>query len=96
LVDAAKADDLAGLLEILGPSSAEVYSMDVLSDSTIRHDFAVRAAQHMKVVVCQGQANARVLLTGWGESPLPFPIIRITGKWYFDTFHSSHPGKSRH
>jgi len=85
LVSAAKNDDVAGLIEILGPSAESIVATREVADRKIRRDFVARADQKMKLVPTRGIQNAKTLLTGKDEWPLPIPIIEVNGLWYFDT-----------
>jgi hypothetical protein len=90
LISAAAADDVNGLLEILGPSAKNLMSSNAAADKKIRQDFAANAAHKTKVVVHHGRQDERILLTGEDEWPLPIPIVKINGRWYFAT------GRPRH
>jgi hypothetical protein len=86
LVAAAKNDDAAGLIEILGPSAKSIVTTrDPVADRNSRRAFAARAAQKMSLVPSDGSQNAKTLLTGKDEWPLPIPIVEVNGQWYFDT-----------
>jgi hypothetical protein len=85
LISAAAADDVNGILEILGPSAKNLMSSNAAADKKIRHDFAANAAHKTKLVVHQGRQDERMLLTGENEWPLPIPIVKINGKWHFAT-----------
>ena len=86
LVAAAKNDDVAGLIEILGPSAKSIVTTrDSVADRNVRRAFAARAAQKMRLVPEPRQQNAKTLLAGKDEWPLPIPIVERNGQWYFDT-----------
>jgi hypothetical protein len=86
LVNAAKSDDVAGLIAILGPSAKAIVSTgDPVEDRTVRRTFAARAAQKMRLAPNHGSATAKTLLAGKDEWPLPIPIVERNGQWYFDT-----------
>jgi Protein of unknown function (DUF2950) len=86
LVAAAKANDPAAILEVLGPSAKNVVTThDAVADRKIRQEFAARAAQKMRVAAVPGKPNMKKLLVGKDEWPLPFPIVQVNGQWYFDT-----------
>ena len=86
LVTAAKNDDVAGLIEILGPSAKSIVTTrDPVADRNVRRAFAARAAQKMSLVPSHGRQNAKTLLAGKDEWPLPIPIVEVNGQWYFDT-----------
>jgi hypothetical protein len=86
LVNAAKSDDVAGLIAILGPSAKTIVSTgDPVEDRTVRRTFAARAAQKMKLVPMHGSATAKMLVAGKDNWPMPIPIVERNGQWYFDT-----------
>jgi len=86
LVSAARSDDVAGLINILGPWAKEVVAnRGPNADRKVRHDFAARADQKMKLLPTRGRHNARTLVVGKDEWPLPIPIVERNGQWYFDT-----------
>jgi len=88
LVSAAKSDDVADLIAILGPASKEILTTsDPVADQQIRQKFAARAAVKMKLVLDPKEANAKTLLVGKDEWPLPIPIVKVNGQWYFDAEH---------
>jgi len=86
LVSAAKSEDMAPLIEILGPSAKSILATrDPVADRKVRRGFASRAAQKMRLVPAHGIQNAKTLLIGNDEWPLPIPIVAVNGLWYFDT-----------
>ena|SRR5581483_164281 len=89
LVSAARAGDGKALVEILGPSADAFTSNDPDSDRRVWRDFANDASRKMRLAACRDRASAVTLLTGEHEWPLPIPIVRISGKWYFDTGRSA-------
>ena len=86
LVTAAKNDDVAGLIEILGPSAKSIVTTrDSVADRNSRRAFAARAAQKMSLVPSHGSQKAKTILAGKDQWPLPIPIVEVNGQWYFDT-----------
>ena len=86
LVRAAKSDDTAALVEILGPSAKSIVTTrDSVADRNSRKAFTARAAEKMRLVPKKGNPNAKTLLIGKDEWPLPIPIVEHNGQWYFDT-----------
>jgi hypothetical protein len=86
LVTAAKHDDVAGLIEILGPSAQSIVNTrDPVADREVRRAFADRAAQKVRLVAIHGVQNAKTLLVGKDDWPLPIPLVQQNGQWYFDT-----------
>ena len=83
LVSAAAADDLNGLLKILGPSAQNMMSGNSAADRRIRRDFAANAARKMKLVAYRGRPDECMLLTGEKEWRLPIPIVKVSDSWYF-------------
>jgi hypothetical protein len=85
LVSAAKSDDVTVLTEILGPSSKEILTTsDPVADRQARQKFSALAAVKMKLAVDHREPNAKTLLVGKDEWPLPIPIVHVNGEWYFD------------
>jgi hypothetical protein len=85
LVSAAKSDDVTDLIAILGPASKEIVTTsDPVADQQIRRKFSERAAAKMKLAADPRKPNAKTLLVGKDEWPLPFPIVQLNGEWYFD------------
>jgi hypothetical protein len=71
------------LLQIFGPEGKDfVASSDSVHDMTIAHQFAEKARQKHSVAIDKNQAT---LLVGNDEWPMPVPIVKKQGKWYFDT-----------
>jgi Protein of unknown function (DUF2950) len=86
LVNAARANDANAVLEILGPSSKSlVTTHDTVADKKELREFAVRAGQKMTVVSSPGRPNSKTLLVGQDEWPMPIPLVKVNGQWYFDT-----------
>ena len=86
LVSAAKSDNLAGLIEILGPSGKAIVSTkDPVADRAARRAFAARADQKMKLVPTRGNPRVKTLVAGKDDWPLPIPIVEQNGQWYFDS-----------
>ena len=85
LVEAADTYDVPALLEILGSDGQDlVASEDPAQDKNRAAAFAALARE--KAFVTTDSSNRRAELTvgndGW---PLPIPIVKRSGKWYFDT-----------
>ena len=83
LIKAAGTDDVPALLEILGPDGKDlVSSADAVHDKTITQQFAEKAQENHAVDV---QKNTAILQVGRDNWPMPIPIVKHEGKWYFDT-----------
>ena len=83
LVTAMQKGDMAALQGLLGPGSeALLDSGDAVQDASDRADFlAAYAAKHALV---DDGADRKVLVTGDDDWPMPVPIVKRDGRWYFD------------
>jgi len=85
LVAAAKSDNIPELIEILGPWAKNIVATrGSIGDRKVCHDFAARATQRMKLVPHDGRRDAKTLLAGDDEWPLPILIVEVKGRWYFN------------
>jgi len=85
LVDAAKTDNTADLIAILGPRSRDIIvTTDPQADRKVRQEFVAKATEKMRVIRVPGRPNEMKMLAGNDGWPLPIPIVRVAGKWYFD------------
>ena len=83
LITAAEVYDVPTLLQIFGPGGKDfIASSDSVRDMTLAHQFAEKARQKHSVAIDKNQAT---LLVGNDEWPMPVPIVKKQGKWYFDT-----------
>jgi len=85
-IQAAASFDVPALKEILGPHGEDlVSSEDSVQDKNIATAFAAKAHEKNSVTVDPKNPNRAVLLAGNDDWPLPIPIVKINGKWLFDT-----------
>ncbi len=83
LVKAADSYDVSELLKIFGPEGKDfVASADPVHDKSIAQEFVQKAHEKNFVKVAADHAT---LLVGKDNWPLPVPIVKKEGKWYFDT-----------
>lgn len=86
LIQTAEAFDVAALKEILGPGSEDlVESEDAVQDKNRATEFVARAKEKHSVEVDAKNPNSATLVIGNEDWPLPIPIVKRSGKWYFDT-----------
>jgi hypothetical protein len=86
LIAAAASFDIAALKEILGPDGVDlVSSEDPVQDKNYSLEFAARAKEKNSVVKGPSNPNRAVLSVGTEDWPLPIPIVKKSGKWYFDS-----------
>jgi hypothetical protein len=83
LMEAARKADLGRLRELFGPGSEPILSSgDAVADRTARENF-IRQYDAKHAVVPEGDDSA-TLQVGVEDWPMPVPLVRRDGKWYFD------------
>jgi Protein of unknown function (DUF2950) len=85
LIQAAAAFDVPTLEAILGPGSEDlVASEDTVQDKDRAIKFAALAQEKNEIEVDPKNSKRATLSVGNGDWPLPIPIVKRSGKWYFD------------
>jgi len=86
LIQAAEAFDASALKEILGPGSEDlVSSEDAVGDKNRAAEFVAKTKEKYSVDVDPKNANSATMSVGNDDWPLPIPIVKRNGKWYFDS-----------
>src|SRR5947208_6628059 len=86
LIQVATNLDVAAAKEILGPDGEDlVSSEDPVMDKKRAEEFANKAKEKMSVETSKKSPNEAVLTVGNDNFPLPIPIVKENGKWFFDT-----------
>jgi len=86
LIQAAEQFDVPALLEIVGPGAADlVETKDHVQDKQRATTFAAKAQEKTSVTQDPKNPNRAILSVGNEDWPYPVPIVRRSGKWYFDT-----------
>ena len=86
LVQVASNFDVAAAKEILGPDSEDIVSSeDPVQDKHRATEFAARAKEKMSIQTDKKNPNEAIVLVGTDEFPLPIPLVKQKGKWFFDT-----------
>jgi hypothetical protein len=86
LLQAAGTFDIPALKEILGPDSADlITSEDPVMDKERGVAFAAKAKEKSSVEIDKRNPNHATLVVGNDDFPLPIPIVKQKGKWFFDT-----------
>ena len=86
LIQAAENFDVPALKEILGPESEDIVSSeDAVQDKNRAVAFAAIARVKSSIEVDPKNPNSATLSVGNEDWPLPIPIVKRSGKWYFDT-----------
>ena len=83
LVVAAKANDVKGLLAVLGNDAAEVIFSGDPAEDRIAYERFARAYDEANRIDRQGDAKA-VVSVGKDDWPLPFPLVKSNAGWQFD------------
>ena len=83
LVAAGERADTTALQAMLGPDTAGLLSSgDPVQDQKEREGFLKRYAAYHELVA--GDPDNLVLLVGEDRWPLPIPLVRKSGRWYWD------------
>src|SRR5712675_1208732 len=86
LVQVATNLDVAAAKEVLGPDGEDIISSeDPVMDKQRATEFANKAKEKMSVNINKQSPNQAILIVGNDDFPLPIPIVKQKGKWFFDT-----------
>jgi hypothetical protein len=86
LIEVATNFDVAAGKEILGPDGEDIISSeDPVMDKNRAIAFANKAKEKMSVETDKRNPNQAILVVGNDNFPLPIPIVKQKGKWFFDT-----------
>ncbi len=86
LIKAAGDFDVPELLSILGPDGQDVVaSDDPVQDKSNAQAFAKEAAAKNSIQLAKSNPNRATIIVGDEEWPLPIPLVKKSGKWYFNT-----------
>ena len=86
LVQVAANSDVAAAKEILGPDGEDLISSeDPVMDKNRAQEFAAKAKEKSSIEIDKKDPNRAILVVGNDDFPLPIPIVKLKGKWSFDT-----------
>ena len=86
LIQVATNLDVAAAKEILGADGEDIVSSeDPVMDKKRASAFADKAKEKMSVETDKKNPNEAILVVGNDNFPLPIPIVKQNGKWFFDT-----------
>ena len=86
LIQVATNLDVAAAKEILGPDGEDIISSeDPVMDKKRATEFADKAKEKTSVDIDKRNPNHAILVVGNDDFPLPIPIVKQNGKWFFDT-----------
>jgi DUF2950 family protein len=80
---ATEANDTAALQEIFGPVFQELSTGDKVQDANNAQRFATAMAQGSNLV--KDGEDKIILEVGTNNWPMPVPLVKTNGQWYFDT-----------
>jgi hypothetical protein len=85
LINAAGAYDVPELMAIFGPDGKDfVASADPVEDKNNAAAFAADARAKNSIAIDPTKPSRATVIVGEKEWPLPVPLIKKNGKWYFD------------
>jgi Protein of unknown function (DUF2950) len=86
LIQAAQRYDEPALLDIFGPDGKDlVSSEDPVQDRNRAEAFVAKAREKNTVTIDPKNRQRATLSVGNDDWPLPVPIVKRTGKWYYDS-----------
>jgi hypothetical protein len=86
LIQVATNLDVTAAKEILGPDGEDIISSeDPVMDKNRATAFGNKAKEKTSVELDKQNPNHAILLVGNDNFPLPIPIVKQKGKWFFDT-----------
>ncbi len=85
LINAAGAYDVPELMAIFGPDGKDfVASADPVEDKNNAAAFATEARAKNSIWIDPAKPNRAIIIIGEEEWPMPVPLIKKNGKWYFE------------
>ena len=86
LIVAAEKYDEKALATILGPNSYDIiHTGEPARDKEMAAEFAAQARAKQSLTNDTRKPGVMILNVGSDEWPFPIPIVKLTGKWFFDT-----------
>jgi hypothetical protein len=86
LISAAEKFDEKTLEAILGPNSYDIiHTGEPVRDKEMATEFAAQARSKQSLTKDPRNPNRLILNVGSDEWPFPLPVVKVAGKWYFDT-----------
>jgi hypothetical protein len=86
LIQAAESYDVPALLEILGPDAKDLVSSgDPVSDKNRCVEFAKLGREKQSITLDPKNRDRAILSVGNDDWPLPMPIVKRKGQWYYDS-----------
>ena len=86
IIDAADHNDTAALLKLFGGGGKDIVeSGDPAEDKASRAEFARLSRQKLQVSQDPSNPDRAILSIGSQDWPFPVPLVRQSGRWYFDS-----------
>ena len=86
LIQVAANFDVAVAKEILGPDGEDlITSEDPVQDKNRAAEFAAKAKEKNSVEIDKKDPKRAILIVGNDNFPVPIPLVKQKGKWFFDT-----------
>lgn len=86
LVEAAAKFDVASLIQIFGENGEDIiFSGEPPQDRKHAADFVVQAKEKKRISVDPRNGNRAFLLVGNEDWPFPVPLVKRSGRWFFDS-----------
>jgi hypothetical protein len=86
LIQAAEKDDIPAMQQIFGPAGEDLLSTeDPVQDKNIVTGFVAEVHQKNSIAIDPKNPNRAILVVGNTDWPMPIPIVKKNGKWFFDT-----------
>jgi Protein of unknown function (DUF2950) len=86
LIQAAERYDVPALMGLFGPDGADLVSSgDPVQDKNRAENFVAKARKKHIVGIDTKNRQRAILSVGNDNWPLPVPIVKRAGKWYFDS-----------
>ena len=85
LIQAAESFDVPAIVAMFGPDGKDLVSTeDPVQDKSQALAFVALAGEGHAVVVSPSNPSRAIIQVGKDQWPLPVPLVKIGGKWYFD------------
>jgi Protein of unknown function (DUF2950) len=86
LIQAAEKDDIPAMQEIFGQAGEDLLSTeDPVQDRNIVAGFVAEAHQKNFIKIDPKNPDRAILVVGDTDWPMPIPIVKKNGRWFFDT-----------
>jgi hypothetical protein len=86
LIEAAGSFEVPTLIEIFGPDGKDfISSADPVRDKATAAEFAAKAREKNSITIDPKHRSRATLVVGAGNWPMPVPLVKKKGRWFFDS-----------